>query len=392
MNVLIVAGEASSALYAQRLLEHWKSREVPIQAWGVGSSAMVKLGFEALGRSEDMAVVGLQEVLAHFWDIRKVFKGILARCLRRKPDAALLLDYPGFNLRLADQLKALGVPVVYYISPQVWAWKQGRVSTIRRVVDRLLVVFPFEVEFFKKFGIEATFVGHPLLPEWKRCQWTDEDRVMHRRRFGFEKNDQVLGLMPGSRRSELKYNLQEQLKAAQILLKERPQLKVAWLVAPNFSLEEARAHLPPRLGFSVQLIQSEPFSMIQLCDVMICASGTATLMVGLAQVPMVIMYRMHPVTAWLARRWVKHIPFFGMVNLIGQRQIVPELFQEEASGPGLARAVSDLLQPDRYRQAQKDLSDLSRQLAGGDQILPTTALVAAAVTQYSKTLAGPRGD
>ena len=361
-TIMIVAGEASSALYAQRLLEYWRNQNLQVKAFGVGSQAMVNLGFEALGRSEEMAVVGLQEVLSHFSLIKDVFYRLIDEAQKRKPDVILLLDYPDFNLRLCKRLKKLGLPVVYYISPQLWAWRTGRVEIIRNFIDRMLVVFPFEKDFYLKHQVKVDFVGHPLLDELKNFRWDEPTRQMHRKRFGIQPNDILIGMMPGSRRSELKHNLQTQLEAIDHLAQKMPQAKFAWLVAPTFSLDEAKAMLRPEQQASVQIIQMEPFAMIQLCDGILCASGTATLMVGLAEVPMVIMYRMNAITAFFAKRLVKHTPFFGMVNLIAGKKIVPELFQEQASPQKLADTMTEILAKEAAPTVRADLAKIQHLL------------------------------
>jgi lipid-A-disaccharide synthase len=334
----MVAAEASSTLYAQRLLELWKKNDQPVDAFGIGSKEMESLGFEILGRSEELAVVGLQEVLAHFSKIRETFHRLLSEAKARKPAFALLLDYPGFNLRLAKRLKALGIPVVYYISPQVWAWRTSRVHHIKKYVDKMLVVFPFEVDFYKKYDIPVEFVGHPLLDEISEALYDPAVAAEQRSKFGFSDKDLVLALMPGSRNSELRFNLQIQIQVAEKLAKIHNQLQVALFVAPNFSLEDIQRQLP-EIHFPLRLIQAEPFEMIRLADIVLCASGTATLMVGLLGKPMVIMYKMNSVTAFLAKLIVKNTPFFGLINLVLGRRVVPELFQEQASLDGLSQAL-----------------------------------------------------
>ena len=377
-QVLIIAAEASSSLYAQRLIEHWQKNSSPVHAFGVGSDAMVQLGFEAFGRSEDMAVMGLTEVLAHFKQIRHVFYKILDECKRRKPKVAILLDYPGFNMRLGLRLKKMGIPVVYYISPQLWAWRSSRVNTLRKFVDKMLVVFPFEVDFYKQHGIDVEFVGHPLLDEWQKVQWTPAQRQMHRLRFGIENQTPLIGLMPGSRYSELKYNWEDQLQAVQLLAQRQPNAKFAWLVAPTFDLDHAKSRIPANFPHSLQILRADPFTMIQLCDVIMCASGTATLMVGLAQVPMVIMYKMNSFTAMMAKWLVKGVKYFGMVNLISEKQVVPELFQEQASPEALAEETEKLLRPEVRAHVQSDLLKLPQLLGGGH----ATENVAKALDEY----------
>ena len=352
-NILIIAAEDSSVLYARRLLEHWQSENKNISAFGIGDSAMVEMGFTALGRSEDMAVVGLQEVLAHWSEISATFHKVVDACVERKPKVALLLDYPGFNLRLAKKLKELGIPVVYYISPQIWAWKKGRIKTIQKYVDKMLVLFPFEEEFYQKYDVDVEFVGHPLLDELEAHQLSESQRSEQRKKYGIADEHTVLALMPGSRQSELKHHLEAQLGAARELCLKKPDLKVALFVAPSFSIEEMKEKLQG-LQFSVILVKDEPFRMIQMADVILCASGTATLMVGLMQKPMVIMYRMHPVTAWIARRLVTATKYFGMANLILDEEVAPEHFQEEALPKPLAKALWPLVNDSKEREKMRE--------------------------------------
>ena len=226
VEILIVAAEASSTLYAQRLLEHWRSRGLRVNAFGVGSKSMEDLGFQIVGRSEELAVVGLQEVIAHWSLIKNTFHGLLAAAEQRKPKVALLLDYPDFNLRLAKKLKAMGIKVIYYISPQVWAWRQSRVHLIKKVVDKMLVLFPFEEDFYKRFDVPVQFVGHPLLDELNPDLFDEKVQAMDRGRYGIKEGEIVLALMPGSRKSELKHHLKVQIEAAAILRQQFPLLKV----------------------------------------------------------------------------------------------------------------------------------------------------------------------
>lgn len=365
-RVLIVAGEASSSLYAQRLIEFWKSRpdhsKRSYDLFGVGSPEMESLGFRRLGKSEEMAVVGLQEVIKHFPLIRRVYKSLLAECDRKKPDFALLLDYPDFNLRLAKDLKKRGIRVIYYISPQVWAWRTGRVNLIRKVVDEMLVVFPFEAPFFEKHNVTATFVGHPLLDELAaRPDESPAQTKTHRERYGFRSDEIILGLMPGSRESELKSHLEEQLAAAELLVGRYPNVRPVLLCAPTISRERLQQATTEH-SMTLQIIKEDPLEMIQLSDILLVASGTATLMVGLMAKPMVIMYRMNAITAWFAKRLVKHTRFFGMVNLILEREAVRELFQEEASAAGMATELEKLLSKETREAKSKELLELRLRL------------------------------
>ncbi len=368
-RILIVAAEASSSLYAQRLLEHWKNSEFEIEAFGVGSRDMEALGFECLGRSEDMAVVGVSEVLAHFTEIRQVFYRLVEEAKKRKPQVILLLDYPDFNFRLAKALSNLGFKVVYYISPQIWAWRKSRIKLVQKYIDKMLVLFPFEKDFYKSFNVDVEFVGHPLLDEINEELYNPENIRRLRSKYGLLDEDVVLGLMPGSRKSEIKHHLQTQLEAARILAHSHANLKIALLVAPHFDLEEFRSQMPD-VDFPMTLIKLEPFQMISLTDIVLVASGTATLMVGLMHKPMVIMYKMSSFTAWLAKRFVNSTAFFGMINLIHQRKIVPEFFQGEANPEHLAAELSKFItDPELRKSIESELKNTESKL-GSKGITP----------------------
>ncbi|HMN67930.1 MAG TPA: lipid-A-disaccharide synthase [Bdellovibrionales bacterium] len=377
-KILIVAAEASSCLYAQRLLEHWKKHNIHVEAFGIGDQAMAELGFERLANAEDLAVVGLQEVISHWGVIKKAFYDVLNAAQTRKPQVVLLLDYPGFNLRLAKRLKALGVPVVYYISPQVWAWRTGRVKDIKRDIDKMLVVFPFEVDFYKSHGMNVEFVGHPLLDELNPKHFAASARRLHRARYGIQPDEVMLALMPGSRRSELKHHLDTQLAAARALSLQHPGLKIALFIAPNFSKEELETRLEG-LDFPLMLIKDEPFSMIDLADVVLCASGTATLMVGLLEKPMVIMYKMNGFTAFLAKRFVKSTKYFGLINLVLDDLVVPEVFQGQADPPELVKLLNPLIKDVELRLALAGRLKTAKSRLGDKG---ATARVAAALEPY----------
>lgn len=361
-SVLIVAAEASSSIYAQRLLEHWAAAGEDVKAFGIGSESMEKLGFEVLGRSEDLAVVGLQEVVAHFPLIRRTFHSLVDEAKKRKPKFALLLDYPDFNLRLAKKLKALGIPVIYYISPQVWAWRTGRVNLIRKVVDHILVLFPFEEEFYKKNNVKVSFVGHPLLDELNREAFDESIRKERRQRYGVGESDFVLGLMPGSRRSEIKHHLQVQLDTVREILKIHPKVRPFLLVAPSLDRDQISSLITGG-DIPIQIVKDDPTRMVQLTDAILCASGTATLMVGLMEKPMVIMYRMNSLTAYLAKKLVKHTKFFGLVNLIMDEKVVPELFQEQANPEDMAKELSlYITDHEHLERTQRKLKEVKQKL------------------------------
>jgi lipid-A-disaccharide synthase len=341
-SVLIVAAETSSCLYAQRLLEHWRANNKQVKAFGIGNQAMVNLGFEAIGRSEELAVVGVSEIIKHWGKIKEAFNGLISEAEKRKPDFILLMDYPEFNFKLARKLKERGFKVVYYISPQLWAWRKSRIKLVKKYIDQMLVLFPFEVDFYKKHGVDVEWVGHPLVDELSAKYFEQESVSFLRGKFGIRPGEHVLGLMPGSRKSELKHHFELQLAVAKKLSEEIKNLRVVILVAPDFAADDLKVWVKDS-NLSLVFAKDEPFNMISLCDTILVASGTATLMVGLLQKPMVIMYRMSSLSAQIAKWFVKDTPFFGMVNLVVGKKISEELFQEQASVQNLVAELKKLI-------------------------------------------------
>lgn len=342
-NILIIAAEASSVLYAEQLIQYWKSQGHRHQFWGVASRSTEKnYAFRCFGYAEDMAVMGFTEALSQYRTIRLVFKKILQEIDRQPPEVAVLIDYPGFNLKLSEELHRRKIPVIYYISPQVWAWKKGRIHTIKASVDKMLVVFPFEKEFYDQYDVPVEYVGHPLLDELKDSHMDAQNIQLRRGRLGIMPHQKVLGLMPGSRHQEIERHLEIQLQVAEALVEKHKDLRVLLFVAPTLTKEALQEKLDS-ISFPIITIKDEPYTMISLADAVLAASGTATLMVGLLEKPMVIMYKMSPITAFIGRRLVKG--FFGLVNILSRKEIVPEVFQEQATpqvlGPLMERALYD---------------------------------------------------
>jgi lipid-A-disaccharide synthase len=361
-QVLIVAAEASSALFAQRLLQYWKKNNTSVSAFGVGSQAMEELGFERFGKAEEMAVVGAAEIIEHYAELKKVFNNLVEQAEIRKPAVAIVMDYPDFNLMLAKKLKALGIPVIYYISPQVWAWRKGRVKKIKKFCEKILVLFPFEVPFYQKENVPVEFVGHPLLDELDEKYFSEKHRKQQRNRCGIQDNDIVIGLMPGSRRLEISQHLQLQFKVAEKLYKSYPNIKILLMCAPSVDRDALREKLDDiRLPYILQ--KDDPAQMIQLCDVILAASGTATLLVGLLEKPMVIMYKMKWLTGIIAKVLVRGVRFFGIVNLISEREIVPERWQGGANPDELFNLMKRYLDDSDYKnKVVQDLKLLKSKL------------------------------
>lgn len=380
LSILIIAAEASSAAYATSLLKHWREAGLSVKAYGVGNREMESLGFEIVGRSEDLAVMGLQEIVAHWGVIKKAFHDLVAKAEKEKPDLVLLLDYPEFNLRFAKQMKKRHIPVVYYISPQIWAWRTYRVHKIKKIVDLMLVIFPFEKEFYGKYQVPVEFVGHPLVDLLEQISPPASSIMDEREKLLKSSGKKILGLMPGSRKSEINHNLAVQIATAHRVQKENPQIEPVIFIAPPLDEAYLRSEAE-KFGYRGLMLKKDPFIMISMADIILCASGTATLMVGLCQKPMVIMYRMNSFTAFMAKRLVNHIPFFGMVNLILGEEAVPERFQADANPEVLSRLILDI---DANKNGQGDrikkhLQVLKEKLGAGGGI----ALLAAAIEKFA---------
>lgn len=346
-SVLIVAAEASSIAYAARLIQLWKVQGRDLDLFGIGSSEMESLGFRRLGKAEDLAVVGFVEILSKYQEIKKVFWDLVAEARQCRPKVVILMDYPGFNLRFAKEMKALNIPVVYYIAPQIWAWKQNRVELIKKYCTKTFLIFPFEIPFYEKHGVDFEFVGNPLLEDLKKDVLNDSYQKLQRLKYGIQTDELVLGLMPGSRQVEIKNHLQTQLETARILRSQVQNLKVVILVAPTVQKEQIKEVLES-FSFPILIVQDTPFEMIALTDMVLVASGTATLMVGLLEKPMVIMYKTSWLTSVIARMVVKS--YFGLVNLVLSKEAVPEIFQQDANPKNLARLLLRYVKEPEYKQ------------------------------------------
>jgi lipid-A-disaccharide synthase len=357
-ELLVVAGEASGDLHGARLISELRRRVPGLAIFGLGGDEMRAAGLEAVAHSSEVAVVGITEVLKVLPRIREVFADLLREVDRRRPALAVLIDFPDFNLRLARKLKERGLAVIYYISPQVWAWRRGRVKTIARLVDRMLVLFPFEVDFYRGHGVDVVHVGHPLLDEvpvlpqaWDR-NGTGET--------GEEGGPFRVALLPGSRLSEVEALLPTLLAAVGKLAAELP-IEARIIRAPTVPrelLDEAVA----LSGLAVEIVDRDRFAAVADSHLAICASGTATLEVGLLGTPMIMVYRLAGWTYLLARLLVK-LPDVALVNLVLGHRVVPELIQGQANPGRIAAEAVRLLTDAGARDAmRKDLAEVRGRL------------------------------
>jgi lipid-A-disaccharide synthase len=326
-----------------------------VRPFGMGGEEMRKAGAEILTDFSEISVVGLSEVMKVLPRARHIFGRLLSEAERRDAPAAVLIDFAEFNLRLAERLHDRGMRVIYYISPQIWAWRRGRVKTIARVVDEMLVLFPFEVDFYRAHGVEVVNVGHPLVDEIApRPQAWDA---------GPPDGPYRIALLPGSRPSEIEALLPTML-AAVARLAERLPIQVSLILAPTIT-RSLIAELEPALelgALRVSVVESERFDAIAASHLALCASGTATLEVGLLGTPMIVMYRLAKWTYRLARILVR-VPHFSLVNLVLGRELVPELLQGQASPDEIARRAEALLRdPRAIAEMRRGLAELRGRL------------------------------
>jgi lipid-A-disaccharide synthase len=371
---LIVAGEASGDRYGAGLIRAIHATRHDVTFTGIGGRDMRNAGMSPVTDAEQIAVLGFFEVLTSLPRIRGAFR-LCVKELETRPDLALLIDYPGFNLRLARRAREANVPVYYFVSPQVWAWKPGRVRTIAETVRKMLVIFPFEEAFYKEQGIDATFVGHPLI-EILRAAGPRLTREEAARRFGLDPNRRIIGLLPGSRIKEARRNLPPILGGARILQERFNDLQFLIPVASTLT-RETMAGMVDLPG--VVFTQDALYEALNLCEAAVVSSGTATVEVGLIGVPMVIVYRLHPLTYRLARRMTQ-LETFGMVNLVAGRRIVPELIQHECTSEKIAASIERyLVDAEHAERTREALLEMRGALGGPGAFEAAAAIIGEAL-------------
>lgn len=355
---MIIAGEASGDLHGSALVREALRQDPSLRFFGIGGVLMRDAGVETLVDAGEMAVVGLVEVAAHFPTIYRAFRKMESILKTDPPDLLVLIDYPDFNLRLANVAKAAGVRVLYYISPQVWAWRAGRVRKIARVVDRMAVVFPFEVPFYEQEGVPVSFVGHPLVDSVRPTMPLDEAR----RCFELDPGKRTVGLFPGSRRQEIRKHLPLLLESARLLKERFPDLQFILPLASSLS----RACLEPYLETSavdVRVVEGKGYDVIQVCDAIATVSGTVTLEIALLAVPMVIIYQVSPFTYAIGKRLIR-VDHIGICNIVADERVVRELIQHEATPEAIAGEIGRMLTDPAYAGAVRSRLALVREKLG----------------------------
>ncbi len=331
---------------------------------GMGSREMKAAGVEILFDASKIAVVGVVEVVSVLADILRA-KSILTRQMRGdRPDLLILIDFPDFNLMLARAAKKCGIPVFYYISPQVWAWRTGRVKTMARLVASIGVILPFEESFYRRRGVPAHFVGHPLLDSVK----VGRDRQSFCDQYGIDPRHTIIGLLPGSRRKEIANLLPDFLDAAMMLRDKYAKelvfvLPVASTISDEILQNSGLAACSGRIN--IKLIHENRYDMMAACDAVVAASGTVTLELAILDVPMVVVYKVDPCTYFLGRLLIRHMPLFSLVNLIAEGPIVPELLQDEVTPGRIETELARLLFDEQVeREMRKGLAAVRARLGG----------------------------
>lgn len=325
---MIIAGEASGDLHGSGVVRELKRANPSIEVFGVGGDRMKREGMQLVYNVNELGFMGFAEVLKHLPVIRSMKKTLETILRHRKPDIVLLIDYPGFNLRFAKFAKRCGSKVVYYISPQVWAWHRSRVKGMRGVVDRMLAILPFEVEIYREQGIEVEFVGHPLLEVLR----SEMDRPGFCKRFGLDAKKQILALLPGSRNQEIEMILPEMLKAARMVEAEEG-VELVLALAPT--LREDHLRMFYNLD-GIHVVSGASYEVMGNADFALVTSGTATLETGLLGTPMAVVYKTSWPTYILGRLLVR-LKNIGLVNIVAGKEVVPEFIQHRATGANLAR-------------------------------------------------------
>ena len=357
-KVMIVTGEASGDLHGAHLMEAVHRINPGNQFSGMGGEALKKAGMNLLYPNQSLSVVGITEVLLKLKAIRKTLHGLKQFLEREQPDLLILIDFPDFNLRLAKFAHRRGIPVLYYISPQVWAWRPGRVRLIARWVKKMVVFFPFEVPIYKAAGVDVECVGHPLLDVVKPSRSKEETA----KQLGLDPAKPIVGLLPGSRSQELERLLPVLLDTARLLHQENPDLQFVIPLAPGLT-KESVARWMNNAWVRVTLAEGQTYDVMNLSDLLIMASGTATLEAALLGKPMVIIYKVSPLSYWVGRALVR-VKHIGLVNLVAGKGIAPELIQKDASPEKIAQEALRILNDPNVLQGMTEAMIQVRQNLG----------------------------
>lgn len=349
--IYVIAGEASGDAHAARMLTELKLLAPNYIVKGIGGDKMRAAGAETFVDFSELAVMGLIEVIKRYRSLKKIFNQTVDLLKEERPDLLILVDYPGFNLKLAKEAKALGIKVLYYISPKIWAWRAGRIKTIKQNVDHMAVLFPFEVPIYQDAGVPVSCVGHPLVDAVKKELTTEQAKT----KLGINNDQQVLGLFPGSRRSEVEVLLPIMIESAERISQEINNLNVVVPLATGLD----KSVLEPIIANSsltIKLVDDDFYQLTAACDAIVAASGTVTLEIALLGVPHFISYRVSPLSYAILSRFVK-IPYVGLCNIVTGENVVLELLQNEVTAERFEKELIPLFTD----SANKDHAEKIRQ-------------------------------
>ena len=367
MRIFISAGEASGDLYASRLVEVLKSRHPDAEFFGCAGPRMQAAGVLPIVDQRSIAVVGIVEVIPHIPRILGELNKLVRACAAQPPDAAILTDAPSFHLPLARKLKRLGVPVVYLVAPQAWAWKQGRVKTMRATLDRLLCIFPFEEAFFQEHNVPAVYIGHPL----SRLAKPQITRAEFCSKLGIPEVSRIVAILPGSRHGELSRHLPILLDATKLIRQRHPVTFVLPLPA-GFGLQNTKFWEPVQAA-SIKVIEGHTWDALAQAELALAASGTVTIEAAMLGTPMVTFYRVNALS-WYLQRWRVRTPFLTMVNLVAGREVVPELIQDQMTAERIAAEAFRLLDDTGANKVMRaGLAEVAKKLGSERDPMETAA-------------------
>ncbi|HEY8036328.1 MAG TPA: lipid-A-disaccharide synthase [Methylobacter sp.] len=360
LKILFSAGESSGDQHAANMFLELKKQQPDIKGIGMGSAKMAQAGIDIRYDSANIAVIGVVEVIKHYAEIRRALKLMQQLVATERPDLLVCVDYKEFNFKLARYAKQQGIKVLFYVSPQVWAWRPGRVKAYGKVIDMMAVIFPFETAYYDAENVPVRYVGHPSVDKVHAQFGKDEDLA----RFGLDQNKPIVGLLPGSRANEIKRMLPVMLAAAEKVLAGLPSCQFILPQADSISdalLEEYITQSP----LTITVIKNQPYDVIQCCDAVMTTSGTATLEIALLTVPMVIAYKLSTLTYWLGK-WLVNTPFIGLPNIVSGKGVIKELIQHDATAENLSAEVMRILTDKAYSdQMRENLNQVKQQLGQG---------------------------
>jgi len=370
-SLMIVTGEASGDLHGAHVIREIKKILPTIECYGIGGTQMQQAGVDIHTNVSELSVVGLVEVLKHYPRLRKILNKTKDSLKQKKPDLLILIDSPDFNLPLAKTAKQCGIKVLYYISPQIWAWRKGRIKLIQKYVDMMAVVFPFEEKFYLDAGVPVEYVGYPLTKEAKIT--VDKNQFINT--IGLDPSKKLIGLFPGSRVSEIENNYPVLLNAAKTLLQQREDIQFITPIASTLSDDLIQKHISEN-GLKVFTTSDDIYNVINACDAIAAASGTVTLQITLMQVPMLIVYKISPTTYRIFKRIVK-FSYAGIANVIAGKEISREFIQADATTENISTELNKLLSEDEYIAVMKSNMQAIKDELGDKNGSANTARLAA---------------